>query len=169
MLSGCFGQEEVLHELEEVPEDAYDQEETDIYVFSDDEHHQKKIDSCPYFSDYATVTNETYFSATHIRPSSGLNDNNQYEIYEPESVEGKFVITYIDLREIYENGGNEIYFDPYFQFFESEGAAGIIFSKVADWENELNSCDDIVYYLGDSEGTQFVMECQQSTVLRAIS
>jgi hypothetical protein len=161
MLSGCFGPEKI-------PEDEYDQVQTDIYVYSGESMLQK-IDSCPYFSDYNTVTSQTYYPATHIRPSSGLNDNNQYEIYEPGSVEGKFVIAYLDLREIYENGANEIYYHPWLQFFESEGAAGVIFSEVADFEEELNSCDDIVYYYGDSEGTQFTSSSKLSIPVIQIS
>lgn len=131
-LAGCFA--------EEYGGDDYTQEKMDLYVYEDGEL-ALEIGSCPYLPRPA-VTEPIFIEATNIRPFDAVNDDGQFEIYEPSDLTGKFVVVYLDSPL-----ETDFLMAPWLKFFENKGAAGVIFSILAHGRSgvENKKCDDITY------------------------
>ena len=146
-LSGCLGEEdesekESESQTEYWSEDEYTQPQTDLHFYSDGEK-VLQIDSCPYIGNTPTVVERTVFQATHIRPYNGLNENLEYEIYEPSDISGKLVIVYVDWEEIVDDLAETFSLTKWPLFFQSKGAAGVIWAYTSTpGGDEFNSCSD---------------------------
>ena len=146
MLSGCFGPEAYT-------EDDYKQERTDLY-FLTETGVSLEIDSCPFFA-YPTITEPTYFQASHIRPHDGINEEKMFEIYEPKDLDGTFVIAHFS-DEIFAESDSVFMMESWYRFFQTEGAAGLIFTVTHDIDgDEYDDCNDIEYYKAESSDTEF--------------
>ena len=114
---------------------------------------QLSIDSCPHLPDPAVLT-PTLFDLTTVYPPTGINDNLEFEISEANEIEGKFVIAYFEDEIL--KGTDGILMNSWFEFFQNEGAIGLIYTHLTDIEgNYYSNCDDIVYAFAESELTQF--------------
>ena len=151
MLSGCFGAEKADSPV--YTEDDYEQERTDLYFLSETDV-TLKIDSCPFFA-HPTVTEPTYFKAAHIRPNDGMNDENMFEVYEPNDLDGMFVIAHIS-EEILAESDSVFLMESWYRFFQNQGASGLIFTITHDMDgDEYDDCNDIEYYKAESSDTEF--------------
>jgi len=153
ILSGCFG------ESEEPKIDFIDQEEystpvAKLHFYSEGER-QLLISSCD-FAPFTTIEEPLYKPATTIIPFDAINPNLQFEIYEPLDLRGRIVIASVDLSYIGEMGGDTFSYDPWFLYFQQRGAAGLIFSKVTDWDGTyVEDCEDMNTGLSASDSNDY--------------
>lgn len=119
-------------------ESDYTQESMDIYVYSADGL-EIKLESCP-FLNYKIIEEQEYFQASLIRPHDAIDtDDSRFDIYEPNNVEGMFVIAYFDGKQ------DDVVEEEWFRFFQNQGAEGLIFSATETEYKTLSTCGDIVH------------------------